>query len=416
MQQISPRPMRRIDLQEHTRSKEPYSLSATKRRQLQEALPSLGFDPAEQEGEYYLSPGSVVGAIEIGDLSVRIEPKIGIPQLLSLACYAMGVIKAPELRMFSFQRDESLPDILALTLSDAARKAFRRGLLHGYLTKEDTLYGIRGRIRFEDQLRRRFAIPMPVEVRYDEFTNDILPNRLVKAAAMRLGEMGLRSQEARRGLAWTGGMLGDVSWVEYAPRKVPEVTFDRLNEHYRLVVELARLVLRHCEYQTRRGGVRSSGFLVDMDILFEEFLMRALREALGVSGRTFRKVQRGDKVTLDEKRLVSLEPDFSWWDGNRCRFVGDAKYKNISDKRTPNADLYQLLAYATAVDLPGGMLIYAQGEADPTVHQVRHLGKWLEVAALDLSGTLDQILARVEELAKRIKTLINSARSLRPAA
>ena len=408
--------MRRIDLQEHTTTKEPYPLSATERHHLRQALPSVFLDPAEREGEYYLRPGSIVGAFEIGELSILIEPKIGIPQLLSLACYAMGVIKLQDLKMFDFKRDEALPDMLACALSAGARQAFRRGLLHGYRTEEETLYGIRGRIRFDDQLRRRFAIAMPVEVRYDEFTNDILANQLVKAAAVRLGKMQLRSKEARRGLGWVGGMLSGVSWVGFPPRKVPEVAFDRLNDHYRLVVELARLILRHSEYQSSRGEVRSSGFLVDMDVLFEEFVTRALREALGVSERTFRKVRRRDKVTLDEDRHVRLYPDLSWWDGSVCRFVGDAKYKRISDQRIPNADLYQMLAYATALDLPGGMLIYAQGEAEPMVHKVRHLDKWIAVAALDLSGTLDQVLARVEELAGRIVDLRNETIKLRGAA
>ena len=408
--------MRRIDLQEHTTTKKPYPLSATERHHLRQALPSVFLDPAEREGEYYLRPGSIVGALEIGELSILIEPKIGIPQLLSLACYAMGVIKHHDLRMFDFKRDEALPDMLACALSAAARQTFQRGLLHGYRTEEETLYGIRGRIRFDDQLRRRFAIAMPVEVRYDEFTNDILANQLVKAAAVRLGKMQLRSKEARRGLGWVGGMLSDVSWVGFPPRKAPEVAFDRLNDHYRLVVELARLILRHSEYQSSRGQVRSSGFLVDMDILFEEFVTRALREALGVSERTFRKVRRRDNVTLDEDRHVRLYPDLSWWDGSVCRFVGDAKYKRISDQRIPNADLYQMLAYATALDLPGGMLIYAQGEAERMVHKVRHLDKLLAVAALDLSGTLDQVLARVEELAGRIVDSRNETIRLRGAA
>lgn len=408
--------MRRIDLQEHTTSQVPLRLSSAQRRQLEGIVPSLSFEPAEMEGAYLLRPGSVVGAVEVGDLSILIHPKIGIPQLLSLACYAMGIVKHQDLGMFDFRKDEALPDVLACALSDAARQAFRRGLLHGYHTEEEALYGIRGRIRFDDQLRRRYAIAMPVEVRYDEFTNDILANQLVKAAIVRLGRMRLRSQEARRGLGWVGGMLSGVSLAEFLPKRVPEVAFDRLNDHYRLVVELARLILRHSEFQSSRGEVRASGFLVNMDDLFEKFVTRALREALGVSERTFRKIRRRDGITLDEDHHVRLYPDLSWWDGSVCRFVGDAKYKRISDQRIPNADLYQMLAYATALDLPGGMLIYAQGEAEPVVHKVRHLDKWLEVAALDLSGTLDQVLARVEELANRIVVLRNETKKLRGAA
>ena len=127
--------------------------------------------------------------------------------------------------------------------------------------------------------------------------------------------------------------MADVSRVDFQPNKVPEVAFDRLNEHYRLVVDLARLILRHTEYQSDRGSVRACGFLVNMNVLFEEFITRALREALGVSDRAFRKVRRRDDVSLDERDRVGLEPDLSWWDGSVCRFVGDAKYKRTFHQR-----------------------------------------------------------------------------------
>ena len=82
-----------------------------------------------------------------------------------------------------------------------------------------------------------------------------------------------------------------------------------------------------------------------------------------------------------------------------CLFVGDAKYKRVEVQHVPNADLYQLLAYVTALGLPGGLLIYAKGEDEPVMHHIRHSGKRLEVAALDLSGTLEDVLARVDNLA-----------------
>ena len=85
-------------------------------------------------------------------------------------------------------------------------------------------------------------------------------------------------------------------------------------------------------------------------------------------------------------------------------------------EHAPNADLYQLLAYVTALNLPGGMLIYAKGEREPATYHIRHSGKRLEVAALDLSGTLDDVLNRVESLAKRVGALRDQARSLSRAA
>ena len=390
--------MRRLDLQEYVPS-EPHALSPQERDSLRQTIPSLRFDPVpDAEGVYTLTPGSDVGAVEIGDLSVLIRPKIGIPQLLSLACYAIGKVKFQETD-FRFPEQEALPDALALAFTSAAQRAFSRGLLHDYRTWEETLYGVRGRIRFADQIRRRPGIPLPVEVRYDEFTDDILANQLVKAAAIRLGGMRLRSDKARRALGWVIAMLDGVSLMEFPRKDVPKVEFSRLNEHYRGVVTLARLILRHGAFEARRGAVRASGFLMDMNQVFQEFVTVALREALGVSERLF-----GERsiASLDETGHVALRPDLVWREGGAYVFVGDAKYKNISEKRVPNPDLYQLLAYTTALNLPRGLLVYAKGEVDTAAYTVRHAGKRLEVAALDLSGSLDEVLDRVRQLAARV--------------
>ncbi len=393
--------MRRIDLTEHQQSGEVW-LTRLEREALRGVFkPSeLDIDHVHDTDDlYYLRPGSTVGAVEIGDLSVVIHPKIGIPQLLSLACYAVGQIKfQPE--DFDYPEEMALPDVLALALHAQARRAFAAGLLHGYRTEEEALYGVRGRIRFEDQLRRRFGMAVPVEVRYDEFTEDIVANQLVKAAVIRLGGMPLRWRDARVGLGWVAAMLDNVSVVEFPENAVPEVTFDRLNEHYRGVVALARLVLRHGAFQSSRGEVRAQGFLMDMNEVFQEFVTVALREELGLSQDTF-----GERTidSLDTAGAIKLRPDLVWSRGRTCVFVGDAKYKRIVHERVPNADLYQLLAYATAADLPGGLLIYAKGEGDADTYHVRHCGKRLEVAALDLEGSLNEVLGRVKELAVRVR-------------
>ena len=202
-------------------------------------------------------------------------------------------------------------------------------------------------------MRRHFGIALPVEVRYDEFTDDILANRLVKAAVSQLSGMRLRSLKARRGLSWVAAMLDQVSPVEFLPNEVPGIRFDRLNEHYRGVVGLARLVLRHSAFESGRGYVRASGFLMNMNDLFQEFVTVALREALGVSEKTLRSDKGIRGVTLDEDDAVGLEPDLSWWDGALCTFVGDAKYKNLTNRSVPTTDLYQLLAYGYRAQSPG---------------------------------------------------------------
>lgn len=392
--------VRELNLREYEDSG-PLAISIQERDALSEFLavkPVTG-----SEAELHLTPGSVVGALEVGDLSVSIRPKLRVSRVLYLACYAMGHIKFRE-EMFDYRDAPTLVEALVPMFAAAARRAFSRGLLRGYRTEEDSLLTVRGRIRVDEQVRRRFGVTVPLEVRYDDFTVDVLPNRLVKAAAWRL--LGLRVRPSSR--ATLGGVLAnleDVALEEFPSGTLPEVRFDRLNEHYREVVELSRLILRHSSVETQRGNVRASGFLVDMNIVFQEFVTRALRQALGLSERAFRSDEAIPPIWLDEAKVVRLKPDLSWWDGSMCIFVGDAKYKKVHDERVPNADLYQLLAYATALNLPGGLLVYAKGEDKEIVHRVPNGGKSLEVAALDLSGTIGELHARIDDLARRVSAL-----------
>ena len=400
-----------LRLKEYERSCEPIALNVAQRDALVKAIPSLGVAPEPgEEGRYRLTAGSVVGAFEVGELSVLIRPKLDIPKLIFLACYAMDAFNLRDGERYRFEEAETLPDATALSLAAAARKAFERGLLHGYRTEEEALHTVRGRIRMGDQIRRRFSMPFPVEVRYDEFTDDIIANRLVKAAAWQLGQMRLRYQKAREGLREIAARLGNVSLVEFPPHDVPEVRFDRLNERYREVVMLSRLVLRRRFFEAAHGKVAAPGFHMDMNVVFQQFVTRALREALGVDDRTLRSDRglRGHPVSLDEDGGVRIEPDLSWWDGSRCTFVGDAKYKYIKDG-APNADLYQLLAYVTAFDLPGGLLIYAEGERQCGSIRVRNAEKRLEIAEVNLAGDVDELLRRIDQLAERVQSLRRDA-------
>ncbi len=400
-----------IDLCEHETS-QPHQLSIADRDTLAEFVDIRPV--AGETDRYTLRSGSTVGALAVGDLSVLIHPKLDISRVLYLASYAMGAFKDRK-EPFPFKEEDTLLEALAPAFVRAADRAFGRGLLHGYQTREEALYTVRGRIAFAEQIRRRFDIPLPAEVRYDEFTDDIEANRLVKAAASLLGGLRIEHAASRDGLRRIDATLANVSLVRYPSSDIPEVMFDRLNEHYREVVALARLILRHASFEAVRGGVRASGFLIDMNVVFQEFVTRRLRETLGLSDHEFRS-DKNVREPLDKANRVQLEPDFSWWDGQRCMFVGDAKYKNVEGKSTPVSDLYQALAYATAFNLPGALLAYAEGEAESRVYDVRHADKRLEVASVKLSGSIPDVDASIRELAQRARGLRVDAPRKRPAS
>ncbi len=69
-----------------------------------------------------------------------------------------------------------------------------------------------------------------------------------------------------------------------------------------------------------------------------------------------------------------------------------------------------MLSYATALDLPGGLLVYAQGEVDDASYDVCHSGKRLDIASLGLAGTLEETLKNVRRIAEKVVLLREAAR------
>jgi 5-methylcytosine-specific restriction enzyme subunit McrC len=171
----------------------------------------------------------------------------------------------------------------------------------------------------------------------------------------------------------------------------------RLNARYHSALNLAELVLRATSAEHSAGGVTVTGFLLNMPVLFEEFVTVALREELEAThgGR----VAGQDPHFLDHASRVRMYPDIVWYRRGQPAAVADAKYKAEQPAGYPNADLYQMLAYCTALRLRRGHLIYARGSGKPARHAVREADIEIIAHALDLDTDPGSLLAQIHDLA-----------------
>lgn len=403
--------MRTLTLAEHATTCD-VALTAAERDALRRVVGVAITPTAGREGRYDLTPGSQVGVVTVGPLTVTIVPKVPVDRLLFLLSSALDRIAWSD-EPISLGTAADLVGAVAAVFVRSADRALARGLLRGYRTREETLPVLRGRLRVAEQVRRHYGRVPPVAVRYDDFTADVEENRLLKAACQQLRRLRLRDLVTARRLAATGMRLDGVTAVRYDPARLPGVHWTRLNVHYRPAVMLARLILRATAVEHRPGAAPAVAFLVDMNRAFEDFVVTMLRDALGVTPAAL--VQGGSQSgaagggrrfpTLDDAGRVALAPDLCWYRGGRPVFVGDVKYKRTRAGGVRHADLYQLLAYTVAADLPGGLLVYAAGEGEPVTHRVRHAGKDLVVAALDLARPPDGVLAQVAALADTVRDL-----------
>lgn len=355
------------------------------------AGPSSGF--------WEVRTGSRVGVVVGDDWELRVSPRINVPQLMFLLAYAQDQ-RGWKRTIAGFGPEDELFVALASGFSWHATWAIDRGLLRGYVRREESRNDVRGRILFGDQIARAAGLPLPILVAYDDFTQDVLENRMLQTAAQLFLRLPRVPAQARQRLLRLRASLEGVSpLVAWRGVKAPLIT--RLNQRYEAALRLAELVLAGASVNDSVGDVRSTTFVFDMNKVFEDFLTVAFREAMRAHGGEVRS--QISPYSLDEDGTLSLKPDISWWVGGRCVAVLDAKYKAVEEGVMRHPDAYQMLAYCTSYGLNTGYLCYAKDSgAEARTHRVRNSPYEIVVTTIDVGKRPEEVLVDVAALASRV--------------
>jgi 5-methylcytosine-specific restriction enzyme subunit McrC len=365
---------------------------------------------ATRSGAWDLRAAQYVGVVRTPELEIRIRPKVPLRNLLFLLGYAADPSGWHDVPLDVKVEDDVVP-ALASALIHHANVALRRGVLQGYRREDDALLTLRGRLREGDQLRRRFGFPIPVEVTWDEYTVDIPENQLLRTAALLLLRIGGHPQPVRERLLQLVRRLEGATSLP-SGLKPPMVRFTRLNTHYRPAIDVATVILTNQSTSLATGGRSGVSFLFDMNRVFEEFLTATLTPALARLGG---RVVAQHKDVLDLGRQIHIKPDLTWWIGPSCGAAVDAKYKSLLIAEAPNADIYQMLAYCTALGTPNGWLIYAAGNEDETIHRIQSSAVEIRVATVDLAQRPREVLSAIDELAAKIVERATRCQPAEPA-
>lgn len=350
-------------------------------------------------GHWWVTATSHVGTLVVDGVELLIRPKINPENLFLLL---EPGLPAEAWRSEAYDYDASsqlLPSVVAF-FARTVETTLGRGLLRSYESRNELLVGLRGRVDVGGQLRRA-GLVSPSACSFDDFSADILENRLLRAAIrLALEVPGVAATERQRLMKQLAALEG-VSDVPVRPETFDKVHFTRLNQHYAPALALARLILANLTLVDSRGAVPAASFTVDMNDLFQRFLTERLRRAL--RGRLDVHAER--RETLGVGGQAVMYPDLSFRvPGGGFRYVADIKYKLASDAKARSADYYQLLAYATVMDLPEGLLIYCrrQGETEQRSVAVRNSDKLLMVRAIDLAGPPAAVEREIAALADQI--------------
>jgi 5-methylcytosine-specific restriction enzyme subunit McrC len=316
-------------------------------------------------GGVTLKGGAYVGVISVPELDIFITPKITPLSVFWMLAYADRLVKFLPSEI-AFAAEDGVLEVLVRLFARQTSFLVRRGLHRDYVERTESIPFIRGRVALLEDARLNRGLHHQALCRFAELTGDVPHNQVLRAVTEVLLRFRYRSAGISQILAWNLAQLLEAEPAEISPRMFAALHYSRLNQHYEPVLRLAELIVRHVTIRHEVGALRAPSFLVDMNLAFQEFLTRLIDEQ--AASRGLRLVQ-GRSFYLDQGHEVRIKPDIVLGDGQAIRVAIDAKYKRVD----PEADVYQALAYAKALNLRRVALVYPEdGEVVPATHRIRN--------------------------------------------
>lgn len=354
---------------------------------------------------YVLNPRQHVGVVTLPS-GRRLESRPKVPARNLFAMLAIAY-ELPDPFLNAPVEADRIEDVLAFVVARFAALLEERldlGLYRAYVENEENLTAVRGRIVIAEDVRRNSILRHRTYCRFTDYSWDVAENQVLRQVVQLLAGWRLPARLRRR-LQALDAAMAEITPGRYVASDLGRFTYHRLNEDYRPLHALCRLLLEGASPSEDAGPFGFEAFLLDMNRLFEGFVTQALQDRVPVPFRVDAQVP----LTLDVAGSVPMRPDMLIRRAERPVLVADCKYKRLGAGEHQHHDLYQLLAYCTALGLDRGLLIYPQ-HLTPIRRSitVRNADVVMAAVVIDLGGDADMLRAACDSLGHAVMKMVTA--------
>ena len=346
----------------------------------------LHVTPTRQPSIYQITPTRCVGIIVAPTCRLVIEPKIPLQCLFALL--EPRTVGPEATSVTAADIGTTLLDFLALRLAALLGERQAAGLHRSYAERAGPGPFLQGQLDVPAQLRGGATRRDHFHCRHDDFTTNILCNQVPRGTVERLLRSPLLGTAARAALGQALRGLEGITAVEGTPEIFSRATADPSTAAYRPLLELCRLLAESLPAGTRAGNTFGAPFLLDLERVFERHIGRGILSAFAGSDRhtvTEQLAHSAGQGTGSPAGL-RMRPDITIVAGNRTHAVVDSKWKRLPPHGKVTADLYQVLAYCTALGARHAVLVYPGRRDHCRAYLLPHTAVRLEVRTLRVTA------------------------------
>ena len=316
------------------------------------------------------------------------DAKQNLNIFIYMLMYAYDVKLSNEQIASCANEEHTILEVFVQMFANGLLQELKKGLYKEYLTKQDNLPVLKGKYLINENLKYNFT-KNKIYCEYDEFSENNSLNQFFLYAVKYLQKF----VKDKKLLKQCELIFDEVEYKSVDINRLETINFNRLSVRFKISFEIALLLLRQ-SIPLFNQDKKSFAFLFDMNVLFEKFIARMVKELDSNA-----KIQNQDNFGV-----LTLKPDIILENQ-----IIDTKYKKIrSIEDIKQSDKLQAFSYGINYKVENVMLFYPKHLDEIKYDLV--LGKddkkvELKIRTIDLDFDGNDYRKYVDEIRKRAERL-----------
>ncbi len=341
---------------------------------------------------------------------------IFIKNIYYMLSYAFQALKQSNYDEVASVRFEKIQDLFAAILSKGVAQQLKQGLYREYVTKNEILPVIRGKLDMPETIRNRTQRKQNPACEFDDLTENNFFNQILKTTLYYLlkddGVKTDRKNMLKKILVFFDG----IDLLEPSEIRWNRLQYRRNNRNYELLMNICYFVLDGMLQTTEKGDYKMAAFSDEyMARLYEKFILEYYSQhhtyLTEVKAAQVKWDLVGDHTESMIRFLPIMQTDIFLRLKEKILII-DAKYYGHTLQQQYNkyslhsGNLYQIYTYVKNQDKGNtgnvaGLLLYAKTEKDISPDCIFNMGgNQIGAKTLDLNTDFKEIAAQLDKIAK----------------
>ncbi len=350
---------------------------------------------------YHLTPRGYVGVIEAPRCRLLIEPKIPLSNLFYLLHPRASSGPGEGVSL-------TLLDRVALQLARLLEERVQAGLHRAYVDEATRGMYQRGRLDIAAQVRARARNSPQIHSQIETLSANIPCNQLPRSVADHLLTFPTLQDQARSALRQALRGFEEIDPCSLLVEHLPPSEQGPIE--YAPLLDWCQMIVAGLQ---PGWGQRESapGFLLDLERIFERYLTEGLARAFAGTGCILQpQVLKTTDAEGGCGPPLQFRPDILVEQGGQLRLVLDVKWKRLPPGATVQDDLYQILAYGSALGIPLAVLVYPGRRNRCRVYRLPGVPRRVEMWTVRVEGAEASCARALRQLAGHLRRQCEEAR------